>query len=373
MTPKRIVGVGSFAHMGGAQLALTRLMRRLRTRGHVAHTTFLYAKDDSFAEAPDVDILLPRQSLDAFGCAQALSRLKNAFDSARPDAVISFMPLGCVIGQIAALRAGVQIRIASQRSPPSTYGALMRAADRTLGARGVYTHNVCVSQAVCDAFAAYPPAYRKRLSVIHNGVEPRAPTLPRAAARARFGLAPEVILAVAVGRLHAQKNYPVLLRAMADVEGVHLAIAGDGPLHNAHATLAAALDLADRVHFLGALAPDDVANLLGCADMFAIPSAFEGQSNALLEAMAAERAIIASDISMQRETLVGADGPCGLLAPVDDAAAWAQALRALRDDVRLRESLGARAGAHVRNRFSVDAMVDAFEALVMTPTGSAYG
>jgi glycosyltransferase involved in cell wall biosynthesis len=108
-------------------------------------------------------------------------------------------------------------------------------------------------------------------------------------------------LALALGRLHPNKGFALLLEALAKTPEVRLVIAGDGPLRRALERLAQNLDIAGRVQFLGWR--DDVPALLARADFLVCPSLHEPLGNVVIEAWAAGLPVIAT----------ASDGPAGLI------------------------------------------------------------
>jgi glycosyltransferase involved in cell wall biosynthesis len=113
----------------------------------------------------------------------------------------------------------------------------------------------------------------------------------------------------------------------------------------------------DRLHLLAQR--EDIPNLLAAADVFAMPSLWEGLPLALLEAMLAGRPIVASRISGIPEAVT--DDVEGLLSTPGDIESLRQALGRLLSDSALRTRLGAAARARARREFTVEAMVDAYE------------
>src|SRR5262249_54239489 len=173
-------------------------------------------------------------------------------------------------------------------------------------------------------------------------------------------------LALFVGRLGAQKGLTTLLDAF-DIalsawpgQGWHLALAGDGPDRDKlRADADARPALSGRVHWLGQRA--DVPALLHAADLLVLPSLWEGMPNALLEAMAARRAVVAP-AGEGPEDLVPPD-VTGWLAPPGDPDALARALLdAAADPARLRR-LGDAARARVEAEFSPARAVLSYERL----------
>jgi glycosyltransferase involved in cell wall biosynthesis len=362
----KIILMNSFLNAGGAQQATLRLGRQLQLRGHQVEVWFLYKRGEFFdtdGAGVRIRVLADRDSLGAPAAARMLSKLHGLLRQERPDAVVAFLPLAATLGAAAALAAGVKVRIASQRVPGSAFGRVMQALDRAWGTLGVYTGIACVSGAVRDSFSEYPKAYRRRLSVVHNGIEWEPSDLAKSGARAALALPQDEVVFASAGRLEPEKNLDFLLEPLAATAGVHLAIAGEGAERPALERRVAELGLQGRVTFLGKLGKQQMRRLMGAADVFVQPSLYEGQSNALLEAMHAGLPVLVSDIPTQRETVVPDAGPAaGLLASLDDPEAWRSAFARLRDDAELRAELGRRAATQVQRRFGLGQMVDGFEA-----------
>lgn len=192
-----------------------------------------------------------------------------------------------------------------------------------------------------------------RLKVIHNGVRLSAPVpLPDA---------PDLL---AVGSLSQKKGLDVLLRALPQVvreaPAVRLVLAGEGPEAERLRALAGELGLAGQVRFAGMVTGPAKADLFAAARIVVVPSRREPFSNALLEAMAAGRAVVATAVGGSQEVVE--DGRSGLLVPPEDADALAAALIGL---LRAPERTAALAQAARRRaeQFSWERMVDSYEAL----------
>lgn len=359
----KIVCMISFMNRGaGAQQALMRLSQQLNLRGHSVEVWFLYRKAD--VDTGDLTArCIHDGNLTPLQLVLLPTRLLRALREARPDAVVSFLPLANTLGLLSAWLAGVTVRIASHRAPAYTYSAAMRIADRAVGTLGLYTAIVCVSRAVQQSFQHYPAGYRARLHIVHNGIAWQASSSTRLDARRKLGLPPTGFLFVAAGRLSKQKNYPLLLEAFARTTTSYLAIAGDGDLETELKTIVRKLNLEERVLFLGALERELIPDLLRSADAFVSSSLFEGQSNAVLEAMHEGLPILVSDIPEQRETVVDevTGEECALLAAVSNVERWAAQLQRLIDSPDLRQQLAAAAQHMVARRFAVERMIDGFE------------
>jgi glycosyltransferase involved in cell wall biosynthesis len=140
-------------------------------------------------------------------------------------------------------------------------------------------------------------------------------------------------------------------------------IVGDGPLRADLERQATTLGVRDDVAFTGSVA--DVRGPLAAMDVFVLPSRAEGLSNALLEAMATARPVIATAVGGTGEALEG--GATGLLVPPGDARALATAAVGLLKDPARAARLGAAAQRLVTERFSARAMTERFERLYAEP------
>ncbi|MGH7083962.1 MAG: glycosyltransferase [Acetobacteraceae bacterium] len=135
-------------------------------------------------------------------------------------------------------------------------------------------------------------------------------------------------LLLALGRLHPDKGFDVLIEALARLPAATLLIAGVGPEEASLRKLAAALGVGERVHFLGWR--NDAPSLLRAADLFVCPSRREPLGNVVLEAWSAGCPVLASDAAGPSELI--APGSDGLLVPREDSAALAAAAAGLIAD-----------------------------------------
>ncbi len=198
--------------------------------------------------------------------------------------------------------------------------------------------------------------------VVPNGIDVDRPARgDRDRGRALLGLPSHVPVIGAVGNLYPVKGHRVLLAAASRLEQpVHIAIAGRGDEEEALVEEARVLGLANRLHLLGFR--EDVPDLLAAFDIYASPSFSEGQSLALIEAMAAGLPIVATDVGGNSE-LLGEPEPTGVLVPSGDADALAKALARFLAAPALARDLGAAARTRARTEFSLEAMVRRYTAL----------
>jgi glycosyltransferase involved in cell wall biosynthesis len=154
-------------------------------------------------------------------------------------------------------------------------------------------------------------------------------------ARASLGTPDGVPVALALGRLHKNKAFDVLLAALARVPRLHLWLAGEGELRAALESQAVSLGIAERVRFLGWR--EDAAALIAAADFLVCPSRQEPLGNVVIEAWAAGVAVVAAASAGPRELIE--DDRSGLLVPVEDDAALAAAMARLVAEPLLRARL----------------------------------
>ncbi len=173
------------------------------------------------------------------------------------------------------------------------------------------------------------------------------------ASRAALETPDEAPLLLALGRLHRNKGFDVLLRALADLDGVWLWLAGSGPAADDLRALAARLEVAGRVRFLGWRR--DVAALLAAADALVCPSRHEPLGNVVIEGWAHGVPVVAAAAAGPAELIT--DAATGLLVPVEDAAALAAALRRLLDSADLGATLAAGGRAAYEAEFTERAVV----------------
>ncbi len=167
------------------------------------------------------------------------------------------------------------------------------------------------------------------------------------------------IVVGSVGRLDAMKAHDVLLKAIALVEGVRVVILGEGAQRLELEKLACELGVSDRLSLLGWV--DDPRTYLSEFDVMALPSRSEGFPLAIVEAMLAARAVVATRVGSVAEAVI--DGETGFLVEKDDIAQLAAALRRLRDDPALRIRLGKRGREVAQAKFTVEHMANSYLSL----------
>jgi glycosyltransferase involved in cell wall biosynthesis len=195
------------------------------------------------------------------------------------------------------------------------------------------------------------------VGTIYNGVPdlgPPAATAPRA--RPLVGT---------LARLDPIKGLDLLLDVMAELPGADLVIAGEGPERDALVAQAARLGIADRCRLLPW--SDDARAMLPTLDVFVLPSRNEGFPLSIVEAMLAERPVVASDVGSVAEAVV--DGETGFVVPPDDSPALRAALADLLADEALRRRMGAAGRTRALAGFTSEVMARRFEDVYEQITG----
>lgn len=218
---------------------------------------------------------------------------------------------------------------------------------------------VAVSPEVRDDLVRLGVAPASKISVIRLGLdlEGRVAALgdARGQLRSEAGIPPDALVIGWLGRMTEIKRVDDLLRAFAEASPTaHLLLAGDGPLRRSLEELARTLGIASRTHFVGFRS--DVAAVYAASDIIALTSANEGTPVTVIEALAAGRPVVSTNVGGVADVV--ADGRSGLLVPRGDVSATAAALRRLAEDDELRDEFAGAARADVAQRYSISRLVD---------------
>ena len=187
--------------------------------------------------------------------------------------------------------------------------------------------------------------------MIPNGID--CPELPSPTGE------PGIFNIALFGRFHRQKGHAVLLHALKLLDGqglpVRACLFGEGPDEAALKKMAFELGIADRVCFMGIV--DNPVETMAGMDAIVLPSLWEGMPNAVLETMAAGKPVVASRIAGMDELVQ--DGITGLLCNPGNAEELAMALLRLGRDRQLACAMGQAGRRLAREKFSIDATVEA--------------
>jgi glycosyltransferase involved in cell wall biosynthesis len=349
----KVLQAVTLSERGGAQRHVADLARELVRRGHEVHVATSGTGplvDEARAAGAEVHVQpdLVRE-LDLRRDAAAFRGLRALVARLRPDVVHGH-----------SSKAGFLARAAAaSRRVPAVYTAhgfvfleplprARRAAYLAVEAAGGRAGKrlIAVSERDAEAARRYRLAPAARIVTIPNGYDP--PTAP-----APFPTGGTFRFAV-VANPYPTKGLPVLLDALerlAPAASFEVLVAGDGPMRAGLEARSAGLP----VRWLGAV--DDVPALLASAHAAVLPSLKEGWPYAVLEAMGAARAVIATDVGGVPVQLGGDEA--GWVVPPGDAGALARALSAALADPAEARRRGRRGYERLRERFPLAAMADA--------------
>jgi L-malate glycosyltransferase len=290
---------------------------------------------------------------------RSLARLTGLLRRTRIEVAHSFDFYTNIMLIPAARLAGVPVVIASQRQ----LGDLLRPMQRRVQ-NIVFRLADCV---VCNSLAATDQLAREgvpkaKLSVISNGLPPEAflgaaPALPPEPGVMRIGM---------IARMNDRaKNHALFLRAAAAVASrfpfAQFVLAGDGPFRNEWEELAWQLGIGPRTHFLGDR--HDITSVLAALDVVVSASRSESLSNAILEAMAAGRPVVATRVGGNPELV--RDRETGLLVAPEDAGAIAAAIETMLVSPHLAREWGENARRLAQTNFALDHARERYEQLYM--------
>ncbi|MEM9341981.1 MAG: glycosyltransferase [Pseudomonadota bacterium] len=329
--PQRIVQVINSVRQnrGGAERIALCLHEALLAEGRDAHLLALEdSNTDNLRNAISLGFSSPYDLRAAAALARRLRHLKAG------DIVHAH--LFPTSAHVTALRSLCGLRARTVFTEHSTFNrrrgkVLGRLVDRRIYAR--FDRLVAISDGVKEELLTAFPDVRAKIEVIQNGTRLTFDAPPKR----NPGSGP--VRVVSVGRLTPAKNFPAAIRAFAKVASPSATyeIAGDGSGRSEQEALIQSLGVGDRVRLLGHV--EDVPALLESADVFLLPSAWEGFGLAAVEAMNAALPIVASDVPGLRD-VVGQDGVVGYLVDPQTPSEITAALNTLISDPDLRRAMG---------------------------------
>jgi glycosyltransferase involved in cell wall biosynthesis len=347
-----ITGLG----MGGAEKVVTSLADAMANKSHevlVVYMTGSAAVRPTHSSIRVINLGMESKK-DAFLAFFKLRRLVREFD---PDVVHSHMIHANLMARVLRLTIPIT-RLISTAHSSNEGGKLRMLAYRMTDTLADISTNV--SEEAAAAYIKAKAVRPGRMLAVHNGIDTNVFAFnPAARIRVRQSLmlVEESVLMLAAGRFHEAKDYPNLLNALTElpVENINfqLCIAGDGPLRKDLEKLVAQLGLSGRVQFLGIR--HDIADLMSAADIFVLPSAWEGFGLVVAEAMACERVVVATDCGGVREVV----GEAGYLVKPKNSRALAQKLHfAMNLPIALRATLGQAARQRIICNYGMDVAVE---------------
>lgn len=224
---------------------------------------------------------------------------------------------------------------------------------------------ICVCRSDYEKAIAAKVASSSKTSIVYNGIEidKFSHPLNKETSRKIFNIAPTDFVFGNVGRLHEQKGHKYLLQAFAQIsDRARLLIIGDGDLKDELINLADDLQISDRVTFLGARS--DVYEFLSAIDVFVMPSLWEGQPIALLEALAISKPCIVSSVDGIPEVIT--NGVNGLLVSPQNIEQLAQAMSHAIDNPEMLKHIADAGARTISQKFLAQNMANAIANIYTT-------
>jgi glycosyltransferase involved in cell wall biosynthesis len=342
--------------MGGAENQVVNLADELAARGH--KVTLAYLVKPALVEPSNkqIKVVWLGGSKTFFGMVKAYINLAKLIKQIKPNVVHSHMFHANLMTRLVRLISKVTRLVCTAHSNNEGGKVRMLAYRLTDKMAHEFTN---VSKGAVLSFENKKAAPIGRMSITHNGIDTerfRFKPILRHELRARLDIQHCKVF-ISIGRFNEAKDYPNLLDAFSKVischANLHLLIVGDGELRSKIQHKIQELSLEESVSLLGVRR--DIPELLSAADVFVLPSSWEGFGLVVAEAMACERVVIATDSGGVAEVL----GDSGFLIPPRDSTALASAMQAalnLSSDMASKFGLSAR--QRVVENFSLDSAVE---------------
>lgn len=361
----RIIYVIKAMAVGGTQTHLLQVLRFIDRDRFAPMFLCLSAESALLDQVHELDVpVLPAlhgTSFKGLGLAMRVAALASEMRRHRPDIVHNYLLRANFIGSISARLARVPIVLCSKR------GCHERRGDELSGAR---VGNFLADRVTANAVAVRDFVHQnegcplEKMVVIPSGINTeRFRPLPAADFKGNIGVPSGRTVVGAVMRKRARKGVDEFVQAIAllrrtrpDVHGV---IAGEVDLSTDLKLLVESLGVGQHLTLLGRR--NDMPEVLSAFDVFVLSSHDEGMSNAVLEAMAMERAVVATDVGGTGEVV--RHGQSGVLIPPKDPALLAKTIDAILAEPKHLREMGRVGRRIVVERFSAMSMVRQMENL----------
>jgi len=392
--PIRILRVIARLNMGGPAIHVANLAAGLETRGY--HTTLVAGSlargEDSMAFVAErlgvsvVDVPEIQREVALLHDAKSIRRLTSIIRAERPHILHTHTAKAGALARAAALVAGaarppIVVHTFHGHVMKGYFGprrtAFFRQVERTLARRSDVL--VAVSPEVRDELVQHGIAPGEKFAVIRLGIpldERLGDDTRDLDYRSLYGISPDAFVVGWVGRMTGVKDTDAVLEVVRATRqlGVDAALCmvGDGPDRERLEQLAHDLGIARSTYFVGY--QTEVAGYYRLFDAFLLPSVNEGTPVSAIEALASGTPVVATRVGGVPDVV--RDGVDGFLVEPGDTESAAERLATLARDPALRRRLGEAGSARVRERYSVERLVDDVDRLyrsLLAAKGLAFG
>lgn len=332
---------------GGAEGVLASVANGLAQRGWRIHIVSILFDQCDYELDPSIKYIsiAQPQNNQILDTPRMVGSLRKVIKAIKPDVVISFMVTVSIVTWVAT--RGLKVKyIPSERNDPDkgTNGLIKILQDKAYGAADVVVFQTTRAK---NFFSA---RIQKKGIIIPNPVS----KMPEASSVKSKRI-------VTVGRLEEQKNQKLLIEAFKSIHDAYkqysVDIYGDGSLMQALSDYIEKAGLEGTVRLCGKV--ENVPEKIRDAYMFVLPSDYEGLSNALLEAMSVGLPCITTNCAGSDDAIQ--NGVNGLIVPIRDKNAMAQAMRRLMDNPEGASEMGIKARSSM-DRYNYDVIIDQWEA-----------
>lgn len=331
---KLLFYINSLVH-GGAERVMSQLANQFAEKGFA--TVFV----TSFKEKNEypLDSRVKRISIENEQIIQSkimrnytrIKKLRCIIKQEKPDVVISFMQEPNFRSILATCGMPIKNVVSVRNTPETEYAGIV---GKIVGKIILPFADGCVFQTE-EAKLWFPKRLQKKSKIIYNAVE-------KSFFQQKYEPQNDII---AIGRLSDQKNHKMLIQAFSKIAAkypnVALKIFGQGPLRQELNQLIEQLDLKERVFLMGVTS--NVPQQLSKAKLFVLSSNYEGMPNCLMEAMAVGVPCISTDCPCGGPRMLLQHEISGLLVPIEDQNALAEAMDRILGDINLAEKLSKQA------------------------------
>lgn len=371
-----ILLLGTQMATGGAQKVLLDQARWFHERGHKVSVIFLYDKEglhekwQAFTPVKIVNLKAFRghgKGLEnIFPFIKGLFSLWGFLRREKIDVIETFTHDSNMVALPIAWLARVPVRIATHHGVIEGFSRWRMFIHSWMVNHNIAHKLVAVSQKTREVSLS-EGVREERIAVIANGIVPLPiESRSRLEVREEAGMDVNDLMLVSVGRLVYQKAHEVLIACMPEVlkefPNTKVLIFGEGPLRTDLQAQIEKLGLSNSVKLPGKT--DQIARYLASADVFVMPSRWEGLPIALLEAMSAGLPSVATKVEGVDEVLL--EGEHGLFVPVENPQALAQAILQLLRDPQARSRMGAAARLHISTKYTVDRTCEQYLELMLS-------
>lgn len=334
---KKIALFISSLQKGGSERVMVNLAGYFQKQGYETILVTQYKRENEYPLPQGVVRVFSEPEPDKLtGCCAGRIRnfivrfktLRSIWKEYKPDVILSFLGKNNLMAIATAAFLPAKVAVSVRGEPSMEYeGRLMRALAKRMFA---YADGVILQTRRACGF--FPKAVQRKSVILKNPINP-----------AFIGKAEEQRgnMIVAAGRLDENKNHAMLIHAFARIAGeypeMRLVICGEGELRHKLEQLVSDKGLCGRVDLPGSI--DNVAEMIGRARIFALTSNTEGMPNSVIEAMALGTPVISTDCPCGGPAEIIRNEENGMLVPVGDAYALADAMRKILSDKELEQKL----------------------------------